>query len=179
MQAAREKLTAWRGDTGPTTWKSVRQKFNDAGVEVALLCYNMQDSMKDEAPVAPVRRHVNISGRSSAQLELRLHWFTRALAIRGGYIIATLRRSSGEGRHVATVAYELPLPKFARPARGAEHARKLPKAAARSPEYARGSDSARGSDYAGPEYGRGPEGTLRVVGDWPARQEQGSSSDAV
>jgi sugar phosphate isomerase/epimerase len=48
MQSAREKLTQWRADTGPGTWKAVRQKFNDAGVEVALLCYNMQDSMKDE-----------------------------------------------------------------------------------------------------------------------------------
>jgi hypothetical protein len=68
---------------------------------------------------APVRRHVNISARSGAQLELRLHWFTRALAVRGGYIIAMLRRSTGAGRQVATVAYELPLPKFARPGRGA------------------------------------------------------------
>ncbi|MEO8180741.1 MAG: hypothetical protein ABI895_18055 [Deltaproteobacteria bacterium] len=73
--------------------------------------------MKDEAPV---RRHVSISARSSAQLELRLHWFTRALAVRGGYILATLRRSGEAGRHVATVAYEMPLPKFARPGRGAE-----------------------------------------------------------
>ena len=48
IEAAREKLTQWRADTGPGTWKVVRQKFNDAGVEVALLCYNMQDSMKDE-----------------------------------------------------------------------------------------------------------------------------------
>jgi sugar phosphate isomerase/epimerase len=48
MQAAREKLTQWRADTRPSTWKAVRKKFNDAGVEVALLCYNMQDSMKDE-----------------------------------------------------------------------------------------------------------------------------------
>jgi sugar phosphate isomerase/epimerase len=47
-QAAQEKLAKWRADTGPSTWKAVRQKFNDAGVEVALLCYNMQDSMKDE-----------------------------------------------------------------------------------------------------------------------------------
>jgi hypothetical protein len=76
----------------------------------------MKDEMKQEAPV---RRHVNISARSSAQLELRLHWFTRALAVRGGYILAMLRRSSGAGRHVATVAYELPLPKFTRPRRGA------------------------------------------------------------
>jgi sugar phosphate isomerase/epimerase len=48
MQAAREKLAAWRTSTGPATWKAVRKKFNDAGVEVALLCYNMQDAMKDE-----------------------------------------------------------------------------------------------------------------------------------
>ena len=48
MTAAREKLAKWRTDTGPSTWKAVRQKFNDAGIQVALLCYNMQDSMKDE-----------------------------------------------------------------------------------------------------------------------------------
>lgn len=71
--------------------------------------------MMDEAPV---RRHVNISARSGAQLELRLHWLTRALALRGGYIVATRRRSTGAGRHVAAVAYEMPLPKFARPLSG-------------------------------------------------------------
>ena len=48
MQSAREKLTQWRAGAGPSAWKAVRRKFNDAGVEVALLCYNMQDSMKDE-----------------------------------------------------------------------------------------------------------------------------------
>lgn len=48
MQAAREKAAQWRTATGPGTWQAVRKRFNDAGVEVALLCYNMQDSMKDE-----------------------------------------------------------------------------------------------------------------------------------
>jgi sugar phosphate isomerase/epimerase len=48
MQAANEKVAQWRADTGPGTWKAVRKRFNDAGVEVALLCYNMRDSMKDE-----------------------------------------------------------------------------------------------------------------------------------
>jgi len=76
--------------------------------------------MKHEVPV---RRHVNISARCSAQLDLRLHWFTRALALRGGYIIAMLRRPSGAGRQVATVAYEMPLPKFARPGRAVPAAR--------------------------------------------------------
>ncbi len=48
MQAAREKVAEWRNSTSASTWKAVTKKFNDAGVEVALLCYNMQDSMKDE-----------------------------------------------------------------------------------------------------------------------------------
>jgi len=48
MQAAHEKLLQWRTSTGPSTWQAVRKRFNDAGVEVALLCFNMQDSMKDD-----------------------------------------------------------------------------------------------------------------------------------
>jgi sugar phosphate isomerase/epimerase len=45
---AREELRQWRAGTGPDTWKGVRKKFNDAGVEVTLLCYNMNDNMKLE-----------------------------------------------------------------------------------------------------------------------------------
>jgi sugar phosphate isomerase/epimerase len=48
MDAAAEKVRQWRASATPETWKAVRKKFNDAGVEVALLCYNMQDRMKDE-----------------------------------------------------------------------------------------------------------------------------------
>jgi sugar phosphate isomerase/epimerase len=47
-EAAVAKLAAWRAATTPATWKAVTKKFNDAGVTVALLCYNMQDAMKDE-----------------------------------------------------------------------------------------------------------------------------------
>jgi sugar phosphate isomerase/epimerase len=47
-QAATEKLAKWRASANANTWKAVTRKFNDAGVDVALLCYNMQDSMKDE-----------------------------------------------------------------------------------------------------------------------------------
>lgn len=47
-QAAIEKVAQWRAGTTEQTWKAVTKKFNDAGVDVALLCYNMQDSMKDE-----------------------------------------------------------------------------------------------------------------------------------
>jgi sugar phosphate isomerase/epimerase len=43
-----EKLAAWRSSTTPATWKAVRAKFEDAGIDLALLCYNMQDSMKDD-----------------------------------------------------------------------------------------------------------------------------------
>jgi len=48
MQAALAKLAQWRASTNANTWKAVTGKFNDAGVRVALLCYNMQDSMKDQ-----------------------------------------------------------------------------------------------------------------------------------
>jgi sugar phosphate isomerase/epimerase len=47
-QAATEKLAQWRASTNSSTWKAVTKKFNDAGVDVALLCYNMRDSMTVE-----------------------------------------------------------------------------------------------------------------------------------
>ncbi len=47
-KAAMEKLAAWRKSTGPSTWKGVAKKFEDAGIELALLCYNMQDAMTDD-----------------------------------------------------------------------------------------------------------------------------------
>jgi sugar phosphate isomerase/epimerase len=47
-QAAMEKLAQWRASTNAGTWKAVTTKFNDAGVVVALVSYNMRDSMKDE-----------------------------------------------------------------------------------------------------------------------------------
>ncbi len=47
-QAAMEKLAQWRTSSNEATWKAVRKKFNDAGIDVALLCYNMNDNMKDE-----------------------------------------------------------------------------------------------------------------------------------
>ena len=47
-RASQAKLADWRKSSGPDTWKTVTKKFNDAGVEVQLLCYNMQDSMTDD-----------------------------------------------------------------------------------------------------------------------------------
>lgn len=61
----------------------------------------------------PIRKHVNISARDGAQLQLRLHWFARALAERRGYIVALSRRTGASGRQVATVSYELHLPRVA------------------------------------------------------------------
>jgi sugar phosphate isomerase/epimerase len=47
-QAQQEQTRQWRASTSAGTWKAVRKKFNDAGIDVALLCYNMNDNMKDE-----------------------------------------------------------------------------------------------------------------------------------
>ena len=46
-KAAQEKLAQWRTSVNGNTWKTVARKFDDAGIQLALLCYNMQDSMKD------------------------------------------------------------------------------------------------------------------------------------
>ena len=43
-----EPLRQWRASTGPDTWKAVRKKFEDAGIHVGVLCYNMNDRMQDE-----------------------------------------------------------------------------------------------------------------------------------
>jgi sugar phosphate isomerase/epimerase len=45
---AQAKLAEWRAATTPATWKAVTKKFNDAGVTVAILCYNMNDRMTEE-----------------------------------------------------------------------------------------------------------------------------------
>ncbi len=47
-KAAMEKLAQWRQSTNAATWKGVTKKFSDSGIDVMLLCYNMQDAMKDE-----------------------------------------------------------------------------------------------------------------------------------
>lgn len=46
--AALDKIAAWRKTTNTGTWKAVARKFDDAGIDLALLCYNMRDSMTDE-----------------------------------------------------------------------------------------------------------------------------------
>jgi sugar phosphate isomerase/epimerase len=47
-RAAMAKLSDWRKSTGPDTWKKVASKFKDSGIDVQLLCYNMQDNMTED-----------------------------------------------------------------------------------------------------------------------------------
>jgi sugar phosphate isomerase/epimerase len=52
MQAAQrartEELRKWRLSVSMDKFKDVRKKFGKAGIDLALLCFNMQDSMADE-----------------------------------------------------------------------------------------------------------------------------------
>jgi hypothetical protein len=66
----------------------------------------MQDAL-------PVRKEFDIRALSAPQLELRLHWFGRALEARRGYIVR-VKRHRHQGEHVASIAYEMPLPKYGR-----------------------------------------------------------------
>lgn len=47
-QAAREELRKWRTSATLATFKPVRQKFQDAGIAVSLLCYNMGGNITDD-----------------------------------------------------------------------------------------------------------------------------------
>lgn len=65
-----------------------------------------------------VRRQFDIVAASEPQLELRLHWFGHALERRQGHIVNVSRRRAGGGQHVASIAYEMPLPEYRRRATG-------------------------------------------------------------
>jgi hypothetical protein len=69
----------------------------------------------------PVRKEFDIRAPNAPQLELRLHWFGRALEARSGYIVRVKRRRHGH-EHVASIAYEMPLPPHARRARASSDA---------------------------------------------------------
>jgi sugar phosphate isomerase/epimerase len=45
---AQAKITAWRAAATPATWAPVRKKFNDAGIEVAVVSGEMNDRMTDQ-----------------------------------------------------------------------------------------------------------------------------------
>jgi sugar phosphate isomerase/epimerase len=48
QEAAQKAIADWRMAANASTWKGVRRKFNDAGVEVQILCYNMNLNTKDD-----------------------------------------------------------------------------------------------------------------------------------
>jgi sugar phosphate isomerase/epimerase len=45
---ARQALTDWRAAATPATWQGVRKQFNDQGVDLQILCYNMPVSITDD-----------------------------------------------------------------------------------------------------------------------------------
>ena len=48
MQKARDAQEKWRAATTPDTWKAVRKQFDDAGIDLKILCYNLSNNMKDD-----------------------------------------------------------------------------------------------------------------------------------
>jgi sugar phosphate isomerase/epimerase len=48
QEAAQKKIADWRMAATAATWKGVRKQFNDAGVDVQILCYNMNVNTKDD-----------------------------------------------------------------------------------------------------------------------------------
>lgn len=48
MQEAREKLAKWRMSVSPDQFKPVRKKFDDAGINLHLLVYNMNQNTTDD-----------------------------------------------------------------------------------------------------------------------------------
>jgi sugar phosphate isomerase/epimerase len=47
-EAQQKAFKDWRGAAKPATWEGVRKQFNDAGIALAILCYNMNVNMADE-----------------------------------------------------------------------------------------------------------------------------------
>jgi sugar phosphate isomerase/epimerase len=47
-EAAMKQIADWRMAANTATWKGVKKAYNDAGVDVQILCYNMRMSMKDD-----------------------------------------------------------------------------------------------------------------------------------
>jgi sugar phosphate isomerase/epimerase len=48
QEAAQKAIADWKTAANATTWKGVKKKFNDAGVDVQILCYNMSLNTKDD-----------------------------------------------------------------------------------------------------------------------------------
>lgn len=48
QQSAQQKLKDWRAAATPETWKGVRKQFDDAGIALPILCYNMAANISDD-----------------------------------------------------------------------------------------------------------------------------------
>lgn len=48
QQAARAELDKWRAGVSMDTYKGVRKTFDDAGIDLRILCYNLNGAVKDE-----------------------------------------------------------------------------------------------------------------------------------
>lgn len=48
MKEAQQKATDWRASTTTATWKGVRKQFDDAGIDLRVLCYNMGENITDD-----------------------------------------------------------------------------------------------------------------------------------
>ena len=46
-----EALTTWRRSTSPDTWRPVRRTFDDAGIQLRLLCFNMNVKTTTDADI--------------------------------------------------------------------------------------------------------------------------------
>jgi len=47
-EAMQKQIAEWRMAANASTWKGVRKAYNDAGVDIQILCYNMRMGMKDD-----------------------------------------------------------------------------------------------------------------------------------
>jgi sugar phosphate isomerase/epimerase len=48
MQAAQKAAADWRSSATTATWKAVRKQFDDAGINLRILCYNMGANITDD-----------------------------------------------------------------------------------------------------------------------------------
>jgi sugar phosphate isomerase/epimerase len=48
MRQAQEELRKWRASASPATFKAVKKKFNDAGIDVQILCFNQRMNATDD-----------------------------------------------------------------------------------------------------------------------------------
>ena len=63
--AAAKAVSDWRASATEATFKPVRQKIADAGIDLRLLCYNMRDNRTNaDGTVTPARRTTRSSTRS-------------------------------------------------------------------------------------------------------------------